>query len=385
MNRLGVHALVWAGGWSEAECSRAIRSTAELGYDFLEIPLLNPYGFPVDFTRARLEEHRLGATASLGLSEATDISSEDPETVKRGEDLLNTAVAVVRDLGATHFCGVIHSALKKYPQPRTERGVANVVEVLRRVAEKAHASSITVGVEVVNRYETNIVNTGAECVALMDRIGQPNVFAHLDTYHMNIEEGFVGKAIEDCGDRLGYFHIGESHRGYLGTGTVNFTEVFRSLARIGYEGPIAFEILLLGRGRPGAFQHAGRLAQPLVRQLRPRPSRQGVHGGAASGGEARDGGRSMTSSVATPDWSSIPSPEDDGAARHLPGAAVPSVALPATDGATVDLSRLRGRTVVYAYPRTGVPGVENPDGWDLIPGARGCTPKPARFVTTMPS
>ena len=241
MNKLGVHALVWVGGWSEADCTKAIQSTAELGYDFIEIPLLNPYGFPVAFTRARLEEHELGATASLGLSAATDISSEDPETVKRGEDLLNTAVAVVRDLGATHFCGVIHSAMQKYMQPRTERGIANVVEVLRRVAARAHASGISVGLEVVNRYETNIVNTGAEAVALMDRVGQPNVFAHLDTYHMNIEEGFVGKAIEDCGARLGYFHIGESHRGYLGTGTVNFTEVFRSLARIGYDGPIAFE------------------------------------------------------------------------------------------------------------------------------------------------
>jgi D-psicose/D-tagatose/L-ribulose 3-epimerase len=241
MSKLGVHALVWVGSWSESDCTTAIRSSAELGYDFIEIPLLNPYGFPVPFTRARLEEHKLGATASLGLSAATDISSEDTETVRRGEDLLNTAVSVVRDLGATHFCGVIHSALQKYMQPRTERGVANVIEVLRRVAEKAQSSSITVGIEVVNHYETNIVNTGAEVVALMDRIGQPNVFAHLDTYHMNIEEGFVGKAIEDCGNRLGYFHIGESHRGYLGTGTVNFSEVFRSLARIGYDGPIAFE------------------------------------------------------------------------------------------------------------------------------------------------
>jgi D-psicose/D-tagatose/L-ribulose 3-epimerase len=241
MNKLGVHALVWVGGWSEADCTHAIRSTAELGYDYIEIPLLNPYGFPVAFTKKCLEDHELGATASLGLSPETDISSEDPEAVKRGEDLLNTAVSVVRDLGATHFCGVIHSSLQKYMHPRTEKGVANVVEVLRRVCEKAKASGITVGVEVVNRYETNIVNTGAECVALLDRIGASNAFAHLDTYHMNIEEGFVGKAIEDCGDRLGYFHIGESHRGYLGTGTVNFSEVFRSLARIGYDGPIAFE------------------------------------------------------------------------------------------------------------------------------------------------
>ncbi len=241
MSKLGVHALVWVGGWSEDECSKAIRSTAELGYDFIEIPLLNPYGFPVEFTRARLEEHGLGATASLGLSPETDISSEDPETVRRGEDLLNTALSVVRDLGATHFCGVIHSALKKYMAPRTERGVANVAEVLGRVAEKAQASGIVVGVEVVNRYETNVVNTAEEVVALIERIGQPNVYAHLDTYHMNIEEGFVGQAIEQCGRHLGYFHIGESHRGYLGTGTVDFTAVFRSLARMGYDGPIAFE------------------------------------------------------------------------------------------------------------------------------------------------
>ena len=136
---------------------------------------------------------------------------------------------------------MIYSALQKYMQPKTERGVAQIVEVLRRVSEKAAASDIMVGVEVVNRYETNICNTAAECVALLDLINLPNVKAHIDTYHMNIEDGFLSGAIEQCGDRIGYFHVGESHRGYLGTGTVDFTAVFRSLARIGYDGPIAFE------------------------------------------------------------------------------------------------------------------------------------------------
>jgi peroxiredoxin len=85
------------------------------------------------------------------------------------------------------------------------------------------------------------------------------------------------------------------------------------------------------------------------------------------------------SSVETPDWSAIPRPIDDGAARHLIGTQMPSLTLPATDGTTVDLSRLRGLVVVYAYPRTGVPGIENPAGWDLIPGARGCTPQSCSF------
>jgi peroxiredoxin len=85
------------------------------------------------------------------------------------------------------------------------------------------------------------------------------------------------------------------------------------------------------------------------------------------------------SSIDTPDWSSIPAPQDDGAARHLRGMTMPGVALPATGGRSVDLSKLPGRTVVYAYPRTGKPGVPNPTGWDMIPGARGCSPQSCAF------
>jgi peroxiredoxin len=80
------------------------------------------------------------------------------------------------------------------------------------------------------------------------------------------------------------------------------------------------------------------------------------------------------------DWSQIPAPEDDGGARHLPGMAVPDVALAATDGTTVSLARLAGRVVVFAYPRTGVPGQTSPVAdWDMIPGARGCTPQTCAF------
>jgi peroxiredoxin len=85
------------------------------------------------------------------------------------------------------------------------------------------------------------------------------------------------------------------------------------------------------------------------------------------------------SNVEAPDWSAIPAPKDDGAAQHLIGMRVPSVPLPATDGTAVDLSLLPGLVVVYAYPRTGIPGVEIPAGWDLIPGARGCTPQSCAF------
>jgi peroxiredoxin len=75
----------------------------------------------------------------------------------------------------------------------------------------------------------------------------------------------------------------------------------------------------------------------------------------------------------------LPVPQDDGAARHLAGETLPDVTLPATEGPAVNLAKLAGRSVVYIYPRTGVPGVDAPPGWDDIPGARGCTPQSCSF------
>jgi peroxiredoxin len=75
----------------------------------------------------------------------------------------------------------------------------------------------------------------------------------------------------------------------------------------------------------------------------------------------------------------IPVPQDDGAARHLAGMKLPDLALPATSGTTVSLARVPGRVVLYIYPRTGVPGVDLPPGWNDIPGARGCTPQSCGF------
>ncbi|MBP1848974.1 peroxiredoxin [Rhizobium halophytocola] len=79
------------------------------------------------------------------------------------------------------------------------------------------------------------------------------------------------------------------------------------------------------------------------------------------------------------DWSALPVPTDDGAARHLAGMRLPSVTLPSTSGDRVDLSTLAGLSVVYVYPMTAQPGVDQPRGWEMIAGARGCTPQSCAF------
>jgi D-psicose/D-tagatose/L-ribulose 3-epimerase len=241
MNKLGVHALVWVGGWSHAECERAIAQTAALGFDLIEIPALDPTSIDAAYTRRILDRHRLGATLSLGLDASTDISSGDPDTRARGEARLMQVLSVARDIGATHVCGILYSALQKYVEPPTDAGIAGSVDVLRRIGDHAAQHGITIGLEVVNRYETNVLNTAAQAVAFVRRVALPNVKVHLDTYHMNIEEADLESALIDTGPLLGYFHIGESGRGYLGAGNIDFDRVFRGLVKAGYEGPITFE------------------------------------------------------------------------------------------------------------------------------------------------
>lgn len=241
MNKLGVHALVWEKGWSHEECERAIAKSAEVGYDFIEAPALDPSSIDIDFTRRALEKHGIGINFSLGLDADTDISSGDIEKAKRGKAKLLEALSVARDAGATHVCGILHSAFQKSSIPTTAAGVAMSVDILGQVAEVAAKSGITLGLEVVNRYESNLLNTASQGVELCKRIGADNVKVHLDVYHMNIEESDVPSAIKDTGSYLGYFHTGDSHRGYLGSGTIDLAGVFRAIVASGYTGPITFE------------------------------------------------------------------------------------------------------------------------------------------------
>jgi D-psicose/D-tagatose/L-ribulose 3-epimerase len=241
VNKFGIHALVWTEGWSEEECRRAVGMTKQTGYDLIEIPLLDPGEVDAAMKRRVLEDAELGASCSLGLAFDTDVSSADPAVSARGEELLAAAIEVTAAIGATFLGGVVHSAMGKYVEGPSERGRRNCVEALKRLAGRAEKSGVAIGVEAVNRYEGNLVNTAEQALELVEQIDAENVVVHLDAYHMNIEERNLADPVRLCGARLGYVHVGESHRGYLGTGTVPFGELFGALSEIGYDGPLTFE------------------------------------------------------------------------------------------------------------------------------------------------
>lgn len=240
-NPLGVHALVWAGNTSRAEVERAVEGTAEAGFDLLEFSLHDLDNFDLGHARNLLESRGMGVVCSRGLAFDADVSSDDSAVVRRGADLLHRSLAATVELGGEVFTGALYSALGKYGHPVSKKGRANAVQVIRDLARDASTHGVKLGLEICNRYETNVINTARQALALADDIGEDNVMIHLDSYHMNIEEDDLVRPVLDVGDRLGYVHIGENHRGYLGSGHLDLGAFFHALGDIGYTGPITFE------------------------------------------------------------------------------------------------------------------------------------------------
>jgi D-psicose/D-tagatose/L-ribulose 3-epimerase len=214
---------------------------SQCGYNRLEIPLLDTWDLQPQLTGRLLKEHGLDMTGNLFLTAATDITSDDEKAVTAGERRLMTGVDTVASVGGGYLCGTIYSMLGRYDHPPTARGREQCASVLQRVADHAANSGVRLGLELCNRYETNLLNSASQALSMLEVIDRPNVYVHLDTYHMNIEETDMVRPVLACGHKLGYVHIGESHRGYLGSGQVDFDSFFRALAEIGYDGPITFE------------------------------------------------------------------------------------------------------------------------------------------------
>ncbi|WP_054300897.1 sugar phosphate isomerase/epimerase [Gemmobacter sp. LW-1] len=240
-NPLGIHWLVLSKTWDAEGARHAIRGARRIGYDFIETPPTPPEADITRITRDALAEAGLSATVCLGLSADQDLTSPDPEIRARGEAFLMEAVDTCARIGGFMVSGITYSAFQKYLAPCTAEGRATSVEAIRRVAERAQPHGIEIGLEVVNRYETNLLNTAEQALAFCRDTGMENVKIHLDSYHMNIEETDIGRAIRNAGDRIGFFHIGDSNRGYLGAGNIDFNPYFRALCEAGYAGPVSFE------------------------------------------------------------------------------------------------------------------------------------------------
>lgn len=241
MRRLGIHSFVWTGGQTQEGLEMALRKSAEHGYKTIEFAYLRPEKFDLSKLSKLAKSLDVEIGVTMGLPLAKDVSSEDAETVKAGKAMLSDAVRAVRDIGGNKLGGILYSAHTKYNRQPTKKGWDNSVATIAAVGDLAKSCGVDLVLEVVNRFETNLLNTTAQGLKFLKETGSDHVRLHLDTFHMNIEEANPAAAIRLAGDKLGYFHIGESNRGYLGDGVINFDLMFDALLDIGYSRDIVFE------------------------------------------------------------------------------------------------------------------------------------------------
>lgn len=241
MNKFGLHMLVYTAAWNEAGARRVFESAARIGYDLVEVLIFDPATIDAAMTARLSQEYGIGVAAGLCGTLTADLSNPDPVVARRGEEWVARAIAKARDMGADMLGGPSFSAVHRYALAPSELARDRAVEAYRRLCEQADAAGVRIGLEALNRYESNFVNTLDQADALCRRVGSNAMFVHGDMFHMNIEEGDIGLALERVKDRLGYVHVAESHRGYLGTGNTDWPKFFGTLARIGYAGPITFE------------------------------------------------------------------------------------------------------------------------------------------------
>ncbi len=238
MQGFGVHTSMWTMNWDRAGAERTIEGALHYKMDFIEIALLNAPAVDAPHTRALLDKTGMRAVCSLGLPER-NWASVNPEGAVAH---LKEAIDVTAAMGAEALSGVTFGGIgQRTGVPPTMEEYDNIARALGEAAKYAKEKGIAFGIEPVNRYENHLINTGAQAKWMIEKVGADNIFIHLDTYHMNIEEKGAGNGILDARDHLRYIHLSESDRGTPGEGTCDWDEVYATLAAIGFKGGLAME------------------------------------------------------------------------------------------------------------------------------------------------
>lgn len=238
MEGFGVHTSMWTMNWDRAGAEKAVAAAAKYEMDFIEIALLNAPAVDTAHTRALLKKNNLRAVCSLGLPESAWASVRPTAAVEH----LKVAIDKTAEMGAEALSGVIFGGIgERTGVPPTEAEYDNIARALTEAAKHAKLRGIELGVEAVNRYENHLINTARQAVDMIEKVGADNVFVHLDTYHMNIEEKGAANGILEARDHLKYIHLSESDRGTPGYGNCPWNEIYAALAAIKFKGGLAME------------------------------------------------------------------------------------------------------------------------------------------------
>lgn len=241
--KFGANTFIWTSPFRTEEIG-LLGKVRDMGFDLIEIPPEDVSLIDLKKVRSELKATGLACSILCAYGATRDIGDKDPSVQKAGIEFIENCIRVAAELGSPLVCGPLYAGvgnLRLYSDEERKQQWERSAMNLRRIADFAKSHGVTLGIEPINRFETDLINTVDCAIRMVQDVNHPQLKIQLDTFHMNIEEKNVGQAIRKAGKYLVHMHACENDRGIPGTGHVPWTEVKESLEGIGYKGYLVIE------------------------------------------------------------------------------------------------------------------------------------------------
>ncbi len=224
-----------------SEFSHSLPLLKDAGYRRVVLGPLDPSSRGIESLGERIRDAGLAPITMAVQSPEANVMSDEPTVRRRGFEQLRRFVDMTGRMGGDQLNGVpygVHGDITARP---AEGAFANTAQLVGDVADEAAAAGILMTFEVVNRYETSVLNTAAQAVRFVELSGSRNLKIHLDTFHMAIEEPDLLGAVAHALPHLGYLEFGQSSRGLLSTGSLDLPRILEEVQALGYAGRFGVE------------------------------------------------------------------------------------------------------------------------------------------------
>jgi len=252
--KFGILYAYWCNNWT-GDYMHFAKKVKNLGFDILEISagdLLKMSDGELDNLKALAKDLQLEINSNIGPPKQYDVASADPAVRAAGIEFLTNIMKKMDRLDSRDLAGVTYTYWPNDFSDLDKPAIwARGVDSIKTLGKTAGELGITMSLEVVNRFETLVLNTAEEAVQFCNEVGDPNVKILLDTFHMNIEEDDLGDAIRAAGSLLGYIHAGEGNRKIPGQGHLPWADIGKALRDVKYNGDVVMEPFVLQGGQVG--------------------------------------------------------------------------------------------------------------------------------------
>jgi D-psicose/D-tagatose/L-ribulose 3-epimerase len=250
MMKFGIHAGLWMKTWAD-DPAPIFKTAADIGFDGVEVSLLGIGMDRAAMIGKQAADCGLELTCSTGLGPDADPTSPDADIRANAVAVLSEAIEITRTLGAHGLAGVVAAPWGVFDPANKAARAERAAQTLGSLDKVLKDADVTLGIEGLNRFESDLTSTAAETCAIARAAGSDRIGVLLDSFHMNIEEKNPSAALRAARDTLVHYHISDNDRGVPGSGHYDFPADSKALREIGYDGWIVAEMFVMA-GNPAS-------------------------------------------------------------------------------------------------------------------------------------